>query len=79
MIFVIKGINNLMNIQCRRCVCNVIRQHYIKTRPKEYKESISEWCELNQLDESIEWNNLIKHRDTTICSGISLFITKCFQ
>jgi hypothetical protein len=68
-----------MNNQCRRCACNIIRQHYIKTRHKEYKESMVEWCKLNKLDESIEWNKLMKQSNTSKCPGISLFITECLK
>ena len=71
--------NQLMNNQCRRCACNIMRQHYIKTRQKEYKEAMVEWCKLNKLNESTEWDKLIKQSNTPICFGIKMFITKCFQ
>ncbi len=68
-----------MNPRCKQCVCNILRQHYIKHYPKEYKEAISEWCKLNELDETIELNNVMKRNDTVICPGVSLFIKNCFQ
>jgi len=61
-----------MNFRCKRCVCNVLRQHYIKNHSEEYKEAISEWCKLNKLNETIEWKKLTKQ--TVVCPSMPIFV-----
>ena len=65
-------------MRCNKCVCDVLRQHYMKRRKNDYYDYMKEWCKLNNRNITVEWN-LMNRSNIVPCPAINKFLEKCFR
>ena len=60
-------------MRCHKCVCVVLRQHYMKSRKKDYYDYMKEWCQLNNRHITVEWK-LMNRSNIVPCPAIHKFM-----